>query len=193
MATATVQCEGDAVEHDIEAFVQDMVSDLKNKPANPFRAMADYVRAQKLNAAAPAQAKAAAGAKSCGDSAYDSSPKYLMPKPLGAGGDYAAQDEGACSRSARCSCDCPLTRQTHACSRERVQSRRQQITAEDVPSQYASRRTWRAAADAARVASRTRPTQHRRPMRTRTSALFTPYFNRWRRRTVVASRTAANS
>ena len=54
MATATVQCEGDAVEHDIEAFVQDMVSDLKNKPANPFRAMADYVRAQKLNAAAPA-------------------------------------------------------------------------------------------------------------------------------------------
>ena len=97
-------------EHDIEAFVQDMVSDLKNKPANPFRAMAEYVRAQKLNAAAPAQAKAAAGAKSCGDSAYDSSPKYLTPKPLGAGGDYAAQDEGACSRSARCSCDCPLTR-----------------------------------------------------------------------------------
>eukprot|EP01048_Picozoa_sp_COSAG05_P030850 COSAG05_NODE_10943_length_538_cov_0.822323_1_plen_100_part_10 len=74
--------------HGVEAFVQEMVSDLKSKPANPFRAMAEYVRANKLgDAAAPA-------VESCGDAAYDASPKFLTPKPLGGGlAEYAAGPE----------------------------------------------------------------------------------------------------
>ena len=78
-------------QHKIEAFIQDMVEDLKNKPSNPYAAMAAYVRKNKSVAEEDA-----------GDAAFSGTTKFLTPKSLS--GDkaveYTAAEEEAGSYSA---------------------------------------------------------------------------------------------